>query len=238
MVRGFQDRFGIMVINLFGSNEGLSLVSGPADVPDPDERANYFPRAPLFRTPYGAKPRRHLKTRLVDPETGAIITKEGAPGELLINGPAVFDGYYKAPEQTAAAFTADGYFRTGDLFQIEGAGRFLRFVGRCKDLIIRGGFNIAPEEIDQLLASHPKIADACAFGVPDEILGERVAVGVATKGDAAIQLEDVTAFLKQKGLAQFKLPERLYLLQDLPRNALNKVMRNEVRERALASDHS
>jgi acyl-CoA synthetase (AMP-forming)/AMP-acid ligase II len=236
MVRGFQERLGIAVINLFGSNEGMSLVSGPDDVPDPEERASYFPRTPLLRTPYGGKPKRHMETRLVSPTTGARVTKEGVAGELQIRGPTIFEGYYGAPEQTASAFTRDGYFRTGDLFEIAAKGRFYRFAGRCKDLIIRGGYNISPEELDQLLGGHPKLLEACAFGLPDATLGERIGLAIVPRPGEAVELHDLTDFLKGRGVAQFKLPERLFVFDALPRNALNKVLRPEARERALAME--
>lgn len=239
MVRGFQQRLGIGVVNLFGSNEGLSLVSGPDDVPDPDERASYFPRAPLFRAPYGGKPARHMQTRLVSPDDGKRVTADGVPGELQIRGPTIFEGYYAAADQTAAAFTRDGYFRTGDLFEIAGNGRFYRFVGRCKDLIIRGGYNISPEELDQLLGGHPKLVEACAFGIPDATLGERIGLAIVPReAGEAIELQELTDFLKMRGVAQFKLPERLFVVEALPRNALNKVLRTQVRERALAASQT
>lgn len=233
MVKGFQDRFGIMVINLFGSNEGMSLVTGPDDVPDPEERASFFPRHPLFNPPCGGEAGRHLETRLVLPGGGEEISEIGVPGELQIRGPTVFGGYWQAPEQSAAAFTDDGFFRTGDLFQIEGEGRFYLFVGRCKDLIIRGGVNISPEEIDQLLGGHPDLAEACVFSLPDAVMGERVGLAAVPRPGAELTLEAVTSFLRQRDLAVFKLPERLFVFDSLPRNVTNKVMRNEVRERAL-----
>lgn len=236
MVRGFQERLGIGVVNLFGSNEGLSLASGPGDVPDPDERASYFPRAPLLRPPYGGRAKRHMDTRLVCPETGKRIVVDGAPGELQIRGPAIFEGYFAAAEQTEQAFTRDGFFRTGDLFERAGGGRFYRFVGRCKDLIIRGGYNISPEELDQLLGGHPRLAEACAFGIPDVTLGERIGLAIVPRQpDAAIELRELTDFLKARGVAQFKLPERLFVVEALPRNALNKVLRAQVRAAALAT---
>lgn len=234
MVRGFQERFNITIINLFGSNEGMSLVSGGEDAPDPDERASYFPRNALLPTPYGGKLKRQMQSKLVSPATGKRIVKEGEPGELFIRGPAVFEGYYAAPDQTAAAFTKNGFFRTGDLFEIAGGGRFYRFAGRCKDLIIRGGYNVSPEEIDQLLGGHPKLVEACAFGLPDPTLGERIGLAVVPKPSERVELADVVDFLKQKGVAQFKLPERLFELEALPRNALNKILRPQVRDRALA----
>lgn len=236
MVRGFQERLGIGIVNLFGSNEGLSLVSGPEDVPDPDERASYFPRAPMLHPPYGGRAKRHMDTRLVSPETGRRIVADGAPGELQIRGPAIFEGYFGSAEQTAQAFTRDGYFRTGDLFERAGSGRFYRFVGRCKDLIIRGGYNISPEELDQLLGGHPKLAEACAFGIPDATLGERIGLAIVPRQpDETIELSELTDFLKARGVAQFKLPERLFVVAALPRNALNKVLRPQVRAAALAT---
>lgn len=234
MVQGFQERLGLPVINIFGSNEGMTLITGPDDVPDPVERASYFPNG-LYLTPFhGSEPALIMQSRLVPPQGGEPIVDEFVPGELQIKGPAVFEGYWQAPEQTAAAFTEDGFFRTGDLFQIEQGGRFLRFVGRCKDLIIRGGVNISPEEIDQLLGGHPLLAEACVFALPDPVLGERIGLAVVPRDGAEVTLDDVTSFLRQADLAVFKLPERLFRLTALPRNVTNKVMRSEVRELALA----
>lgn len=235
MVQGFQARLGLPVINIFGSNEGMTLITGPDDVPDPIERASFFP-ATLTLTPFhGQAPAQIMDARLVPPGGGDVIDDEGAPGELHIRGPAVFEGYWRAPEQTTDAFTADGWFKTGDLFQREAGRRFLRFVGRCKDLIIRGGVNISPEEIDQLLGGHPLLAEACVFAVPDAIMGERIGVAVVPRPGQQVTLADVTAYLRGHDLATFKLPEQLFELAALPRNVTNKVMRSEVQALALKS---
>lgn len=234
MVKGFQDRHGIAIVNLFGSNEGMSLASGPDDVPDPAHRASFFPALARYPSLYGARDG-HMNLRLVDVEDGGEIDEDGAAGELEIFGPTIFEGYYNAPEETAAAFRPDGYFRTGDLFEYAQGGRFLKFVGRSKDLILRGGVNIAPEEIDQLLAGHPKLAEACAFAVPDDVLGEKVGVAVVAKSGEEVTLDDVTQYLKDAGVAVFKLPESLFETGPLPRNALNKILRHEVRARALGA---
>lgn len=233
MVKGFQDRFGINVINLFGSNEGMSLVTGAKDVPDPEERASYFPRGAKLIPPYGTQGDFHIKTRLVPPEGGDEITEENVPGELQIKGPTLFEGYWNSDEQTKAAFTDDGYYKTGDLFQIEENGRFYKFVGRSKDLIIRGGINIAPEEIELLLADHPKIAESCAIPLADKVLGERIGIVVILKPEQSIDLAEITDFLRKKDIAVFKLPEKLFIFEALPRNVTNKVMRGEVLERAI-----
>ncbi|MBA4162660.1 MAG: (2,3-dihydroxybenzoyl)adenylate synthase [Novosphingobium sp.] len=233
MVRGFQERLGLSVINIFGSNEGMTLITGPDDVPDPIERANFFPFGLKLEPFYGGEAQRIMESRLVPPEGGDPIAAEEVPGELQIRGPAVFEGYWKAPEQTAAAFTKEGWFKTGDLFQIEQGGRFLRYVGRCKDLIIRGGVNISPEEIDQLLGGHPLLAEACVFSLPDPVLGERIGLAAVPRPGAELSLDSVTGYLREQGLAVFKLPERMFVFGCLPRNVTNKVMRSEVRELAL-----
>jgi acyl-CoA synthetase (AMP-forming)/AMP-acid ligase II len=234
MVAGFQERLGIPVINIFGSNEGMSLITGPDDVPDPVERASFFPSA-LHLPPYhGGAPALIMESRLVPPGGGDTITEEGVPGELQIRGPTVFEGYWRAPDRTAEAFTDDGFFKTGDLFQIEQGGRFYRFVGRCKDLIIRGGVNISPEEIDQLLGGHPDLAEACVFALPDPVMGERIGVAAVPRPGSEVTLDAVTAYLREQDLAVFKLPERLFVFDSLPRNVTNKVMRSEVRDMALA----
>ena len=235
MVKGFQDRFGIMVINIFGSNEGMALVSGPNLVPDPVERASFFPRAARFVPPFGTQQDSQIETRLVAPGGGAEITADSVSGELQIRGPTIFEGYHNAPEQTASAFTEDGFFKTGDLFEIAGEGRFYQFVGRCKDLIIRGGMNISPEEIDQLLGGHPRLAEACAFSLPDAVMGERIGLAYVPRGDADVSLDEITSFLRLQDMATFKLPERLFRFEVLPRNVTNKVMRNEVRDSVIAA---
>ena len=159
------------------------------------------------------------------------IEEPGVPGELLFKGPTIFDGYWKAPRANAEVFTQDGYFRTGDLFEIAGPvddPRYYRFVGRRKDIIVRGGMNVSPAELDALLAGHPDLADAAVFGAPDPVLGERIAVAVVMKPGHRVVLEDIVAFLQEKGVAVFKLPERLHVFPELPRNALEKVLRHEL----------
>ena len=234
MVRGFQEKFGIIVVNVFGSNEGMSFITGEADAPDPEQRACLFLRNGQYPAPFGSGRSANIESRLVSPEDGSVIEEEGLGGELQIRGPSLFEGYYRAPEQTEAAFTEDGWYHTGDLFEIAGDSKFYRFVGRCKDLIIRGGMNISPEEIDLLLEGHPELAEVCAFSLPDPTLGERVGLAYVTRSDNDVTLEDISEYLGDKDFAVFKLPERLVRFDSLPRNVTNKVMRSEVRERAFA----
>ena len=230
MIRGFNERFGIEVVNLFGSNEGMSLGSGLLEAADPEHRARYFPRFGRPDLRWTQKASTLIETRLMDPDTGKEINEAGFPGEMQIRGPTVFDGYYKAPHLTAAAFTKDGWFCTGDLFEIaveRNEPRYYRFVGRLKQLLIRGGVKIAPEELEVVLASHPDIAEASAMGYPDPILGERICAVVALKQkDTEVTLESIQALFKNAGFAMFKWPERVRIVDALPRNAVGKVVRS------------
>jgi acyl-CoA synthetase (AMP-forming)/AMP-acid ligase II len=235
MVRGFQEKLGIIIVNVFGSNEGMSFITGEGDMPDPDKRASLFPRRGTYQRPYGEGRAPNIESRLVPPGGGDPVEADGVSGELQIRGPTLFEGYHNAPDRTAEAFTDDGWFRTGDLFEIAEGGDFYRFVGRYKDLIIRGGVNISPEEIDQLLGGHPLLAEACTFSLPDPTMGERIGLAYVPRGQEDVGIGEVADYLREKDLAVFKLPERLFRFDALPRNVTNKVMRSEVREQALAT---
>jgi acyl-CoA synthetase len=182
-----------------------------------------------------------IETKLLDPETHQVITSPDAPGELAIRGATVFSGYWKRPDLTEQSFDDEGYFLTGDLFAIGGerSDRY-RFVGRLKDLIIRGGMNIAPEEIELLLSDHPKIGEAAVVGLPDgRELGEEVVTAVVVpKGGEEIALGELVAFLKEKDIAAYKLPRRLVCLESLPRNAVGKVLKREIRQQLAAQSSS
>lgn len=173
-----------------------------------------------------------VQTRLVDPVTEEEITTTGKVGELRSQGAHVFNGYYNLPEVTANAFDAKGYYRTGDLFELAGEGEtplFYRFVGRCKDIIVRGGMNISPAELDDLLVGHPAFRDAAVVGIPDEVLGERVCAVVVPRVETLPTVDELADWLRAKGVAAFKLPQRLETIDVLPRNPMNKVMRPELR---------
>ncbi len=231
MVREFQQSRGIPILNIFGSNEGICLASDPYDLPDPEDRARFFPRFGVKGLDWRNRTAAEIQSRLIDLQTGEEITEPGASGELEIWGSTVFDGYWNSPNANAEVFREDGFFRTGDVFEIEGEGtppRFYKFVGRCKDIILRGGYNISPDEIDNLLAGHPDIAEIAVLGYPDDILGERVGAVVVPKPGKAVELEDLTGFLREAGLATFKLPEAIRTTDALPRNAMGKVLRREL----------
>jgi len=228
MIKAYKERYGIEIINNFGSNEGLALVSGPSEAPDPEARSRLFPRFGRPELDWPQRIARITHTRLVDPENGKEIVEPHRPGEMQIRGPVVFDGYFGVPEVTARAFTADGWFRTGDLFEIDASGRYYQFVARLKQLINRGGVKISPDEIDAVLAEHPDIAEASVVGYPDDVLGERICAVVVPKAGKVVTVETLQAHFRSRELAVFKWPERVRIVERLPRNPLGKVIRGEI----------
>jgi len=230
-VKVFTERYGIDVINYFGTNEGASLTASTLDLPDPALRASYFPRFGVEGFDWKLPVARRVFTRLVDPETGEDLDRPGLPGELRVKGPALFQGYFRSPEMTARAFDERGYYRTGDLFEIAGEhSELYRFVGRLKDIIVRGGFNISSEELEALLLSHPAVREAAIVGYPDDTLGERVCAVVALQPGAALDLAGLGAFLRtDRKVASYKLPEKMLVLEALPRNPVGKVLKRDLR---------
>lgn len=230
MIQGFKDEFGIDVVNIFGSNEGMAILSGPEDVADSSERARFFPRFGRSEMKWNNRISEQIETKLVDLDTGQEVTKPGRSGECLIKGTTVFDGYYESPEDNTLAFTQDGFFRSGDLFEIAGgSNEYYRFVGRCKSLIVRGGMNISPEELDEVIETHPEIIEASVASYPDEILGEKIAAFVVLAEGKTMELSELTKYLQMKKVAKFKWPEKLTVMPALPRNAMNKVMRSQLK---------
>lgn len=230
MVRGFKEKFGIEIANYFGSNEGAAFPSTYHDFPDPAQRAAYFPRFdPQFT--WKAVLHDRCETRLVDPATEQPVSEPGVPGELRMKGPSVFAGYWENPEATARVFDAQGWFRTGDMFEIAGdKDQFYRFVGRCKDIIIRGGQNISSEEIEGYLLAHPAVADVAIVGEPDEKLGERLCAFVVFKPGHGASKDELNRFLREeKHVAVFKQIERLEEKEQLPRNPVGKLLKRELR---------
>lgn len=229
MIEGFKTYFDVDVTNFFGSNEGSALLTGAADVPDTTQRAIYFPRFGRREHSWTNRLAARVKTKLLDLETGEDVTEAGKIGELCYDGATVFDGYYKSPEDNAQAFTEDGYFRTGDLFLIAGDNnQFYQFVGRCKALIVRGGVNISPEELDELLVAHPAIMEGAVAAYPDKIMGEKICAVVVPNEGQTVTLDDLKDYLAEKMVAKFKWPERLHIMDALPRNPMNKVVRHEL----------
>jgi acyl-CoA synthetase (AMP-forming)/AMP-acid ligase II len=229
MVRGWQERFGLPIINFFGSNEGVALLSSSVDIPDPEDRALYFPRFGAEGHTWSMRLSEWADVKLFDIETGQEITEPGRPGELHISGPHLFARYLDAAN-LQSPFDEAGYLKTGDLFEIAGDdNQFVRYVDRAKDIVIRGGMNIAPVELESLILHHPAVADTAIVGRPDELMGERVAAFVVLHPGSALELAELVAFLREKSIASYKLPESIHVLVELPRNPVGKVVKSELR---------
>ncbi|TMF35770.1 MAG: (2,3-dihydroxybenzoyl)adenylate synthase [Chloroflexi bacterium] len=150
---------------------------------------------------------------------------DGEVGELLVRGPYTLRGYYNVPEYNARAFTPDGFYCSGDLMRRHPSGNYI-VEGRKKDLINRGGEKISAEEIENLILSHPAVLNVACVPMPDPVLGERMCAFVIPKPGRTLTLSELTGFLTEKGLAKFKLPERLELTDDLPLSKFGKVAKN------------
>jgi malonyl-CoA/methylmalonyl-CoA synthetase len=168
-----------------------------------------------------------VTVRVTDPATGAVLPAEET-GMIEIRGPNVFKGYWRMPEKTAAEFTADGFFISGDLGKIDRRG-YVHIVGRSKDLVISGGYNIYPKEVEGEIDQLEGVAESAVIGVPHPDFGEGVTAIVVRKPDAAL---DETAILGalQDRLARYKQPKRIIFTEDLPRNTMGKVQKNVLRQ--------
>jgi malonyl-CoA/methylmalonyl-CoA synthetase len=165
--------------------------------------------------------------RIADPEFGAPVPP-GEIGMIEVKGPNVFAGYWNMPEKTAAEFRPDGFFITGDLGKIDARG-YVHIVGRGKDLIISGGFNVYPKEVEEEIDALPGVVESAVIGLPHPDLGEGVTAVVATGGKGAFSEAAVIAALRDR-LARFKQPRRVLFVDDLPRNAMGKVQKALLRE--------
>ncbi len=174
---------------------------------------------------FAGKPYPHVDVALRDPQTGELV--EGAvTGELVVRGPNVFAGYWRSPEASAAAF-ADGWLLTGDVAERDGEG-FYRIAGRIKDMVVSGGENVYPAEIEDVLAGHEAVLEAAVVGIPDERWGEACAAFVVLREGAAATEEELRGHCGER-LARFKVPKTFSFVEALPRSSMGKVLKDELR---------
>lgn len=209
----FEERTGHRILERYGMTETNMTTSNPYD----GER-----RAGTVGLPLPG-----VEVKVTDRATGAALPT-GEIGQVEVRGPNVFKGYWQMPEKTAAELRGDGFFITGDLGKFDEDG-YLHIVGRDKDLIISGGYNIYPKEIELLLDEQPGVLESAVIGVPDPDFGETV-VGVIVPEAGAKPDLDAIAAAAGKSLARFKHPRKLVLVDELPRNAMGKVQKNALRE--------
>lgn len=169
--------------------------------------------------------------RVVDPDEPTRDVPPGERGELIVRGPQVFGGYYGKPEETEAVFV-DGWFRTGDIVQIDEGG-FVRIVDRIKELIITGGFNVAPTEVENALRQHPDVEDAAVVGLPSDHSGEEVVAAIVVDAGSDVDVEAIREFARGI-LTPYKVPRRVFVVDELPKSLIGKVLRRQVRDSLLA----
>jgi len=210
----FEERTGHTILERYGMTETGMNTSNPLDGPR---------RPGTVGTPLPG-----VKLRIVDNKD--VELPAGETGQLLVKGDNVFKGYWRLPEKTAEEFTADGYFRTGDLARMDADG-YVAIVGRAKDLIISGGLNIYPKEIESYLDKIDGVLESAVIGVPHADFGEAVIAVVVRKPEGTDLTEaGVIAALKDR-IAGFKVPKRVFFAPELPRNTMGKVQKNQLRER-------
>jgi long-chain acyl-CoA synthetase len=174
------------------------------------------------------------EARIADLERPERDARVGEAGELWLRGPQVFSGYWNRPEETAECLTSDGWFKTGDIVVGDSDG-FLRLVDRIKEVIITGGFNVYPSQVEEHLARMREIAEVAVIGLPHSDLGERVVAAVVLRAGAVLDLDRVQAWCADR-LSRYAIPERLVLLSELPRSQVGKVLRRVVRLRVQGTE--
>jgi fatty-acyl-CoA synthase len=172
----------------------------------------------------------HLEVKLIDPATGTTVER-GEPGELLTRGYSVMAGYWSDPERTAEAVDSHGWMHTGDLATMDADG-YLNIVGRSKDMVIRGGENIYPREVEEFLHTHPDVLEAAVIGVPDDRYGEELMAWIRLREGASLSDDDVRSFCEGK-IAHFKRPRYVRFADEFPMTVTGKVQKYKMREQAI-----
>jgi malonyl-CoA/methylmalonyl-CoA synthetase len=209
----FQERTGHAILERYGMTETNMNTSNPYD-------AERIPGSVGF-------PLRGVEIRIAEPQSGRVLP-QGEVGVIEIRGPNVFKGYWRMPEKTREEFREDGFFVSGDLGRIDERG-YIYIVGRAKDLIISGGFNVYPAEVEAAIETLPGVAECAVIGVPHADFGEGVVAVVTPKAGAKLEEKAIQAALADE-LAKFKQPKRVFITDDLPRNAMGKVQKKDLRQ--------
>ncbi|TCO70817.1 malonate--CoA ligase [Rhodovulum euryhalinum] len=212
--RDFEARTGHRILERYGMTETNMNTSNPYE----GERIAGTVGLPLPG----------VELKICDPETGADLPR-GEIGQIEVRGPNVFKGYWQMPEKTREELREDGFFLTGDLGRIDERG-YVHIVGRAKDLIISGGYNIYPKEVELALDDQPGVKESAVIGVPHPDFGESVVAVLVPEAGASPDPQAIAAALRDR-LAGFKLPRRIVTVEELPRNTMGKVQKNILRER-------
>ncbi len=209
-----RERFGCIAQEIYGTAEGL-INMVPLDAPDE-----------MLRNSSGVPVCEDDEIKVVDDDGNEL--PDGEPGELVTRGPYTIQGYYKAPEKQAEAFTSDGFYRMGDI--VRKHGRHVFTEGRRKDLINRGGEKISCEEVENLIFGHPKVKAVTLVAMPDPVFGEKACAFVIAKEGETLEFAELIGFLRAQKIASFKLPERLEVVKEFPLSPVGKILKRSLRE--------
>jgi long-chain acyl-CoA synthetase len=210
VLRAFEGQFGTKILEGYGLSETSPVAS--FNHPDRERKPGSI-----------GTPIRDVQMAVVD-EQGAELPA-GEVGEIVIRGPNVMKGYWRRPDATAEAIR-DGWFHSGDLAKVDEDGYFF-IVDRKKDLIIRGGYNVYPREVEEVLYEHPAVAEAAVLAIPDAELGEEVGAAVALKAGAEATPDELQAYVKER-IAAYKYPRRVWLVPELPKGPTGKILKREI----------
>ena len=215
LVKEINEKLGCKVINSYGGTEGQQVMT----------RLDYDQAT--IHTNVGRPTCPYSAYKVVDANENELSWNTS--GELVVKGPDVFTGYYNSPAENKRAFTKDGFFKTGDQAKIDRSG-IITITGRIKDIILRGGENVSPVEIEGLIITHPSVAQVSVIGMPDQELGERACAYIQLKPGTKLSFEDLVSFLKGVGASVLQLPERVEFMDRLPRTKANKPDKNPLRQ--------
>jgi 2,3-dihydroxybenzoate-AMP ligase/mycobactin salicyl-AMP ligase len=215
LVREVYKKIGCTYINEFGMTEGLVTRTALDD--DVEVICNTVGKPTC---PYN-------EVKILDGHGKEL--PRNSDGELVVKGPAIFAGYVKNPAENKKSFTPDGYFKTGDIARIDDAGN-LKITGRIKDLIIRGGENISPGQVEELVGAHPAVADVAVIGMPDKDLGERVCAYVRLAAGQSVDAAGISTFMESKGASKLLIPEKFVFVEALPMTEAGKHDKKTLRE--------
>jgi long-chain acyl-CoA synthetase len=206
VMRGFEEAFGCMVLEGYGLSETSPVAS--------------------FNHPHRERKPGSIGTPVAGVEMKLVDVTEDGVGEIAIRGHNVMKGYWNRPDATAAAIDSDGWFHTGDLARVDEDGYFF-IVDRSKDMIIRGGYNVYPREIEEVLYEHPAIREAAVIGVPDDMLGEEVGAAIALAPGAEADTATIQEFVKSR-VAGYKYPRRIWFVDELPKGPTGKIVKRDI----------
>ena len=211
MARDFEHRFGCTIREGYGLTETTAMATFSwGDVP--------------ARIGYSGTAAPDIEVEVYGPD--GVACGPGEVGEVFVRGPVVMAGYWQRPADTAAVLDDEGWFRTGDLGEFDEQGR-LRIVDRVKDLVIRGGYNVYPSEVEEVLYEHPDVVEAAVVGVPDRHYGEEIAAVVVLRDDAGAGAEDVVRWCRER-LSAYKAPRIVRFVDALPKGACGKILKRAI----------